>query len=216
MNAIDELINEHEAVRLTLGILERIGQGISETGRISNPEHLHQLFDFFSTFVDRCHHGKEEERLFPALEKVGVSREGGPVGVMLKEHQQGRDLVAKMRVAVSQYENGDKDSALKFTQHANDYIALLDFHIDKENNVLFPMAKKYLSNSKLEELKRAFDTIEKEKIGVGRHEAFHKMLDAMKEIYLQGGAYGTDNPLHGVNSTDARHRRQLGFDRLGE
>ena len=91
MNAINELIAEHEAVRLTLDILKKIGQHIDATGKIADTEHVEQLFEFFATFVDRCHHGKEEELLFPALEQVGVSREGGPVGVMLNEHQQGRD-----------------------------------------------------------------------------------------------------------------------------
>ena len=185
MNPIDELLAEHEAVKTTLKILKRIGQDVTKSGKIANPEHLVQLLDFFITFVDRCHHSKEEEQLFPALEEVGVSREGGPVGVMLKEHQQGRDLVAKMRAAVCQYENGDKDAAQKFTQHANDYIALLDFHIDKENNVLFPMASNYLPDRKLKELKKEFDRIETDKIGPGKHETFHKMIDTMKGIYLQ-------------------------------
>jgi hemerythrin-like domain-containing protein len=184
MNAIDELINEHEAVRLTLRILNRIGQEIATTGKISNPEHLDQLFDFFSTFVDRCHHGKEEEQLFPALEEVGVSREGGPVGVMLKEHQQGRDLVAKMKTALDKYENGNKDAAQIFVRHAKDYTTLLDFHIDKENNVLFPMAVKHLPESKLVELKKGFDRIETDKIGAGKHEYYHQMLDALEGIYL--------------------------------
>ena len=185
MNAIDDLINEHEAVRLTLRVLKSISQEIAKSGKISNPEHLDQLFDFFSTFVDRCHHSKEEEQLFPALEEVGVSREGGPVGVMLKEHQRGRDLVAEMKTALAQYRSGDADAAQKFTQHANDYITLLDFHIDKENNVLFPMAINNLPDSKLAELKKAFDRIETDKIGAGKHEAFHKMIDAMKGLYLQ-------------------------------
>ena len=54
MDAINELLAEHEAVRITLKILKRIGQEIDKTGKISNPEHLEQLFDFFSTFVDRA------------------------------------------------------------------------------------------------------------------------------------------------------------------
>lgn len=184
MNAIDELIHEHEAVRLTLRILNRIGQEIATTGKISNPEHLDQLFDFFSTFVDRCHHGKEEEQLFPALEEVGVSREGGPVGIMLKEHQQGRDLVAKMKTALDLYENGNKDAAQIFIRHANDYTTLLEFHIDKENKVLFPMAVKHLPKSKLAELKKGFDRIETDKIGAGKHEYYHQMLDALEGLYL--------------------------------
>ena len=184
MNAINELLSEHEAVRLTLKILKKIAQRIDETGKISDTEHVEQLFEFFSTFVDRCHHGKEEELLFPALEQVGISREGGPVGVMLKEHQQGRDLVAKMKNDLSRYRDGGDNAALNFKKHADAYIALLDFHIEKENNVLFPMAIKHLPENMLVEMKNGFDKIESEKIGVGKHEDFHQMLDALKRIYI--------------------------------
>jgi hemerythrin-like domain-containing protein len=185
MNAIKELLAEHEAVRLTLKILKKIGQHIDETGNIANTDHVEQLFDFFGTFVDRCHHGKEEELLFPALEQVGISREGGPVGVMLKEHKQGRDLVAKMTHELSRYKGGDDNAALNFKKDAFDYIALLDFHIEKENHVLFPMAIKHLSENELVEMKNGFDKIELEKIGAGKHEQFHQMIDEFERFYLQ-------------------------------
>jgi hemerythrin-like domain-containing protein len=32
-------------------------------------EHLGQLLDFPKGFLDRCHHGKEEDVLFPELER---------------------------------------------------------------------------------------------------------------------------------------------------
>jgi hemerythrin-like domain-containing protein len=32
-----------------------------------NPEHLEQLFEFFSLFVDKCHHGKEASGFFEIL-----------------------------------------------------------------------------------------------------------------------------------------------------
>jgi hemerythrin-like domain-containing protein len=184
MNAIDDLTAEHEAVRRTLDILKKIGQEIDETGRIASPDHVEQLFDFFTTFVDRCHHGKEEELLFPALEEAGISRDGGPMGVMLKEHQQGRDLVAGMRAALARYRDGDRQAARVFRQYATDYVSLLDFHIDKENKVLFPMARKHLPPQKLDEIKTGFDRIETDRIGEGQHEALHAMLDALGRTYL--------------------------------
>lgn len=184
MNPIDELLAEHEAVKTTLKILKRIGEDVAKTGKIEHPEHLARLIDFFITFVDRCHHSKEEEQLFPALEEVGVSREGGPVGVMLKEHQQGRDLISEMKIALERYGHSDKDTAQIFIQLANDYVTLLNFHIDKENNVLFPMASKHLPESKMVELKKGFDRIEKDKIGAGKHEHYHQMLDAFEKEYL--------------------------------
>jgi len=184
MNAIKELITEHEAVRMTLKILNRITGEIEKTANISHPKHLEQLFEFFSVFVDKCHHGKEEELLFPALEAVGISREGGPIGVMLNEHQQGRDLVVKMKRALTQYLNKDVGAAQKLKGSADAYIALLNHHIDKENNVLFPMAVQHLSENKLAELKNGFDRIETDKIGTGKHEEFHKMLEDLESVYL--------------------------------
>ena len=184
MNAIEELKKEHEAVRLTLNILEKIGHQVAKSKQISRPDHLDQLFEFFATFVDRCHHGKEEELLFPALEKVGISREGGPIGVMLNEHQQGRDLVKKMKELKDRILKGDASAVESLNESIAAYTKLLNYHIDKENNVLFPMASHNLPEGRLQELKEGFDKIETEKIGVGKHEAFHKMLGELEEIYL--------------------------------
>ena len=185
MNAIKELITEHEAIRLTLKILNRITSEIEKTEKIPYPEYLKQLFEFFSVFVDRCHHGKEEDLLFPALEAVGISRDGGPIGVMLNEHQQGRDLVSKMKHALSQYLNGDAGSAQKLKGSADAYIGLLNLHIDKENNVLYPMAIQHLSENKLAELENGFNRIETDRIGTGKHEEFHRMLNTLEDVYLK-------------------------------
>lgn len=183
MNPIDELRAEHDAVRTALEILRHIGHLIETTGKIPNPAHLTQLFEFFGLFVDRCHHGKEEELLFPALEAVGVSRQGGPIGVMLSEHQQGRDHVAGMKKALIEYTSGHTGAAMELARHAHSYIDLLQRHIDKENGVLFPIASRHLSAAKLNELKTGFDQIEMHRIGAGKHDAFHTMLHDLQEAY---------------------------------
>jgi len=185
MDPIEELKTEHEAVRLTLKILNRIRLEIEETGRVAEPAHLEQLFDFFSVFVDKCHHGKEEDLLFPALEALGVSRQGGPIGVMLNEHQQGREHVVRMREALAHYMAGRAAEASTLAEHAEAYINLLNQHIDKENGVLFPIASRHLPSEKLAELKRGFDQIETDRIGSGKHEAFHRMLDKLEDAYLK-------------------------------
>jgi hemerythrin-like domain-containing protein len=55
------------------------------------------LVSFFSDYVDRCHHGKEKQHLFPALERRGIPCHGGPLGVMCAEHEQSRTLLRRMR-----------------------------------------------------------------------------------------------------------------------
>ena len=63
-------------------------------------EVLANLQEFFRLFADQCHHGKEEELLFPLLEQKGIPRTGGPIGVTLHEHEEGRALVRQMGDAV--------------------------------------------------------------------------------------------------------------------
>jgi len=185
MDAIDDLKTGHEAARQALDILKEIVENINATGNAEHPEHLEQLFDFFRIFVDRCHHGKEEELLFPALEEIGISREGGPVGVMLSEHQQGCDLVAQMKTDLARLLHSDDAAVRLLKQHATDYITLLNFHIDRENSILFRLASTHLPPDKLAELGKGFDRIETEKIGYGRHEAFHRMLAAFSNLCLR-------------------------------
>ena len=57
-----------------------------------------ELVYFLKIFGDKCHHGKEENYLFKELEKQRIPNEGGSIGVMLQEHQEGRmyiDLMSK-------------------------------------------------------------------------------------------------------------------------
>ena len=185
MDPIKDLTEEHEAVRLTLRVLEKINTDIDRSGKIANGDHIDALLEFFSVFVDKCHHGKEEKLLFPALEEVGVGNEGGPIGVMLAEHRQGRELVGAMRAAMTQHRQGVAAAATRFSEAAKAYIDLLNRHIEKENNVLFSIAERHLPKDTLSELKKGFDRLETEEIGIGRHAEFHRMLENLEKEYLQ-------------------------------
>jgi len=59
--------------------------------------HLDQILEFLKVFVDKCHHGKEEKVLFPAMEEAGIPRQGGPISVMFYEHERGRSYVRGLR-----------------------------------------------------------------------------------------------------------------------
>ncbi len=166
-------------------MLESICQKIERSEKLDHPEHVNQLLEFFSVFVDKCHHGKEEEILFPTLEQRGIRRDAGPIGVMLNEHERGREHIRKMREGFAQYRSGKTEAAADFIRNARGYIALLDQHISKENNVLFPLAEEKLSEAEQTELSNGSETIEITKIGAGKHEEFHKMLANLKESYLE-------------------------------
>jgi hemerythrin-like domain-containing protein len=184
MKATKQLMDEHEGIRVMLRILVSYC-GILESGAGVDADHVERSLDFVRGFADRCHHAKEEEVLFPALEAAGVAREGGPIGVMLKEHNLGRGYIRAAGEAFESYRGGEPKAAAGMVANLRSYINLLDQHIDKENNVLFVMADRVLSEAKQEELFEAFERIETEKIGIGKHEAYHRLLDELKGIYLK-------------------------------
>lgn len=185
MNPTEELKSEHQAIKRMLQILDKMC-GQIESGEQVDPAHLDTVVEFIRVFADKCHHGKEEDLLFPAMEEAGVPREGGPIGVMLIEHTQGRDYVKNMADSATAYKSGQREAAGVFAANARNYVSLLAQHIDKEDNILYPIADMHISNEKKQELHEAFARVEHEVIGHGRHEAFHEDLDRLEGIYLHG------------------------------
>lgn len=165
----DVLREEHEVILRALAVLERFGRAI-EQGKSVNPESLRWLADFFQSFADRCHHGKEEQQLFPVLEQFGVPREGGPIGVLLAEHEEGRALVRAIAQA-------DPQTAPKAIRR---YVVLLGDHIAKENEVLFPISDQILPQEKQWELLDKFEKVEQEVAGPEVHRMFHDGLERLE------------------------------------
>ena len=182
MTPTQDLIKEHGAVLVALQILEKVESALA-TNQDQAREHFGQLLDFFKGFVDRCHHAKEEEVLFPELERRGVKREAGPIGVMLTEHEAGRAYIRAMSDGLKRLERGEADALSAIRNNAHSYRDLLRAHIYKENNVLFPMAERCIPDDVAATLADQFDEIERDRVGAGKHEAYHSMLQTLKGRY---------------------------------
>lgn len=101
---------------------------------------VERCITFFRLFADACHHGKEEDLLFPELEQAGLPHDSGPIAVMLDEHEQGRVFVRAMAASFDGARSGDTTEAAALRRAAEGFIELINAHIGKENNVLFNMA----------------------------------------------------------------------------
>jgi hemerythrin-like domain-containing protein len=178
MTPTQQLKAEHDAVLLSLRILEASAAAL-EAGQPGAAAEIGELLDFFRVFVDRCHHGKEEEFLFPELERRGVPREGGPVGVMLHEHETGRAHVRSMAAALARLAAGEAAAAAETAREARAFSAMLQAHIFKENNVLFRMADQVIPPDAAAAMLADFETVERDRVGEGKHEAFHAMLERL-------------------------------------
>jgi len=183
MKATEQLRAEHEGIGVMLRVVDQVCAKLESEGSF-NDEQFEKIIEFLKVFVDRCHHGKEEDLLFPAMEKAGVPRNGGPIDQMLFEHQQGRRHVSAMDDALKQYRTGSAGAGSEISAQARSYKALMTQHIDKENSVLFPMADSLLSEEIQETLFVKFEELEEKRIGKGVHERFHTLLDELGKIYL--------------------------------
>ncbi|HDP95774.1 MAG TPA: hypothetical protein ENN40_10515 [Candidatus Aminicenantes bacterium] len=109
----------------------------------------------------------------------------GPIGVMLAEHAEGRKIISRLKSAFAAYGSSRSTAAQEISEDANEYVSLLSQHIDKENNVLFPVAEGRINAAADSRLVEHFEELERERIGAGKHEEFHAMLEHLKEEYLK-------------------------------
>lgn len=114
---------------------------------------------FFRLFADACHHGKEEDLLFPGMEAQGMSRDTGPIAVMLYEHDQGRAFVRAMASSIEAARDGDAAAGSELREAAQGFIDLIVAHISKEDDVLFNMADGMIGGSACETLCARYDEV---------------------------------------------------------
>lgn len=174
MTPTETLKHEHEIILLALAGVER-EMGKIRAGSAVDADRIEQMIDFVQNFADRCHHAKEENLLFARMQERGLPVEGGPIGVMLQEHDEGRRLVQAAAEALPRASAGDPSSTSTLTTNLLDYVRLLRVHIDKEDNILYPIADRILTTGDQAELAAAFDRVEAEEMGEGTHERYHQL-----------------------------------------
>jgi hemerythrin-like domain-containing protein len=146
MKAVDVLMAEHRVIERVLDALDAAA-GRLQRGEPVRPGFFLDIADFATGFADRCHHGKEEGVLFRAMEAHGEPAEGGAVGALREEHEEGRGYVRRLRESATALERGDGDAARRVAGAAYAYTALLRGHIEMEDNAVFPMAAQLIPPS---------------------------------------------------------------------
>jgi hemerythrin-like domain-containing protein len=76
MKPAKQLHAENEGIKLMRKIMEAIFFKLHAGEKVS-PQHVTKMIEFSREFVHKCHHGKAELLLFPAMEAAGVYPEVG-------------------------------------------------------------------------------------------------------------------------------------------
>ncbi len=172
VDALQTLLDEHRIIGLTIALLNDAGKKL-QNGQEVPPEFFEKIQYVLRNFVDRCHHGKEEDALFPLVKNMGAE-EAQAVSLLLEEHEKGRVFVRAMNEASS---NKDTASMIK---NISKYDALLIQHIRKEN-ILFPTWITPLTEETKKEISDRFDEIEAKTIGLGKQKEYLQTVEELRK-----------------------------------
>jgi len=182
MKPTEILSNEHRVIEQVLACLGRLIDESSAAGKFDAPL-AREVLDFVRNFADRCHHAKEENLLFPAMEARGFSPEAGPTAVMRHEHDEGRGHVRAMAEALEPAATGDAAALRRFAEHGRAFIELLGSHIAKEDQILYTMANRVLTEADQSQLLARFGQVETTEMGPGTHEKYLEMATRLAERF---------------------------------
>ena len=153
MDIIDAMVAEHERILQEADHLQRMCLALMTDGTFDADE-FHGVIRFVRAYADAAHHRKEEDILYDyMLAHLGKVAENLVQHGMLVEHNLGRMDMANLEAAVNAYaEKGDSLSKLEILSWAMEYVHLIRRHVDKENAVVYPFARRSLSAEVIEAL----------------------------------------------------------------
>jgi len=149
-------MDDHGRIERALVMLER--QAKREDG--FDAATVCALFEFLWEYGERYHNKKEEEVLFPFFGERGLPTGGGPIAVMLSEHEQERGDINRLFPISMSIKEGKAEATPEYRQRLLAYIDLTKGHIWKENDILYPMGRRMLRAGDAEEIDARFRRLE--------------------------------------------------------
>jgi hemerythrin-like domain-containing protein len=178
MEPTEILSSEHRVIERVIAALDAAADRLEA----SEPMRVDFFLDairFIRNFADGYHHGKEEGVLFEAMARNGMPITGGPIGMMLYEHDRARELTAGLSNAADQLVAGDRRVTDTLVDYARAYGELLRQHIFKEDNILFPMAARMIAPQDRETVLADFGRIEHEQAEKGSKASYLELAQAL-------------------------------------
>lgn len=153
MNPIEFLMEEHDLIAKMMTLfgkeIERLKQGQGSFCFI------HDAIDFFKSYGDRTHHGKEEDILFRELGQKNLSEEHrNQMAELLEEHVLAREKIKHLNELNEKFIKGEHDVQIEIVSVLEDLSAFYKQHIEKENTHFFVSANEYMNE---DEWKRMMD-----------------------------------------------------------
>ena len=160
-------------------LIERMIKLAEEEARRENLDNLvsnvfiDNAVDFFRTYADRTHHGKEEDILFRKLHAKGLTDDLKSVmAQLIEQHKYGRRTVGSLAEANEAYLNGDAEVLTDIREILDDLSGFYTRHIELEDKHFFIPCMAYLDSDEQQDMLQAFNDFDRGMI----HEKYRKVV----------------------------------------
>lgn len=186
MKPISQLMIEHRLIEKMVNLLERQLKRMEET-RKADIDFLKIAADFFRTYTDRTHHGKEEDILFRQLAKKQLSQvDKQMMEELTQEHIIARGMVARLIKARENYSQGNLDNLNEIMASVKELVVFYPVHIMKEDKRFFYPSLEYFDEQEEEKMLQEFWEFDRKLI----HEKYKKIVEETEK----SGQFCAPNP----------------------
>lgn len=175
MKPIGPLMREHRLIERMVAVLDKELKRINDRNK-ANVELLTVAVDFFRTYADRTHHGKEEDILFRELAKKPLSP--GHKRIMdelVAEHVHARKTVSALVDAKNSYSQGNPESLKDTVSYVKELVSFYPAHIVKEDQHFFYPILDYFSKQEQDDMLAEFWEFDRMLI----HEKYQKIVEEL-------------------------------------
>lgn len=177
MKPIGMMMIEHRLIEKIVPLLKSEIDRINSKGR-ADTDFIEKAADFFRTYADRTHHGKEEDVFFKGLACKPVSDElKKTTEELLAEHVIARKTVGALVVAAGEHKKGDRKALNAIKDRLNELVKLYPAHIEKEDKRHFFPAQEYFTREEQEKMMEEFKEFDSKMI----HEKYTKVIVALQK-----------------------------------
>jgi len=177
MNPTEDLIIEHNSIKLMLNIMSKISESIKAKNVFYTID-VEKIVDFLYVYIDQCHRLKEEKFFYPAFTGSNLPEEHDPAE-LINEHVLGNNYLKEIICCVENCKMGSTFSCDRIADCMINYVQL----VQHQESVYFSIAEKVLSKETQNELCEQFKSIDEEFFGHGVHKRFDEYFNDLKVKY---------------------------------
>ena len=176
MKPLDMLLGEHRLIEQIVPLINVEVKKAGENKKIP-VAFIESAVDFFKTYADRTHEGKEEHILFKALKQKSLLKEhAAQMEALINDHIYARKTVINLMSSNERHGTGDWNASREVIENLRILADFYPKHIAKEDKTFFPLAMGYFSEKELDEMLVGFYEHDRQMI----HEKYRKLMDDLK------------------------------------